>query len=36
MLVSDQGSGELDVVAALRFELAHCRLTLFDHVEEHF
>lgn len=35
VLVSDEGPCQLDVMAGLRLELAHCGLTLFDHVEKH-
>lgn len=35
VLVSDEGSCQLDIVPRLRLELAHCGSTLFDHVEKH-
>lgn len=35
VLVGDEGSCQLDVMGGLRLELAHCGLTLLDHVEKH-
>lgn len=35
MLVSNEGSSELDVVGGAWFELAYCGSALLDHVEKH-
>lgn len=35
VLVSNEGSSQLDIVAGVGLELAHRGATLFDHVEKH-
>lgn len=36
VLVSDEGSSELNIMAGVRSEFAHCGLSLFNHVQKHF